>query len=98
MKEKVKITISDPNGKIINKLEGKANAGINSMIWDMRRQPTKEEAAQMRRRRRGILVPPGEYVVTLEVGDKKLTQKALIKKRAGWTIGPKTSESLDPYR
>jgi hypothetical protein len=52
----------------------------------------------MRRRGRGILLPPGEYVVILEVGDKKLTQKALIKKRAGWTIGPKTSDSLGPNR
>jgi photosystem II stability/assembly factor-like uncharacterized protein len=98
VKEKVKITIADSDGKIISRLEGEANAGINSVIWNMRRQPTKEEAAQMWRRRRGILVPPGEYVVILEVGDKKLTQKALIKKRAGWTIGPKTSESLGPYR
>ena len=98
VKEKVKITISDSDGKIISRLEGKTNAGINSVIWNMRRQTTKQENAQMRRRGRGTLVNPGEYVVILEVGDKKLTQKALIKKRAGWTVGPKTSKSMDPHK
>lgn len=91
VKEKVKITITDPYGKVLNQLAGKANAGINRVIWNMRRLPTKEETAQIQgRRRRGILMLPGEYVVILEVGDKKFTRKALIKKRAGWPVGPKT--------
>jgi hypothetical protein len=34
------------------------------------------------------LVDPGEYVVTLEVGANKLTRKALIKGRTGWSLGP----------
>jgi hypothetical protein len=33
-------------------------------------------------------VPPGEYMVVLEVGDKKLTQKAKITKTMGWSLGP----------
>jgi len=33
-------------------------------------------------------VPPGEYVVILEIGGKKLTQKAQITKTMGWSIGP----------
>ena len=90
--EKVKIKITDPYGKEINSLEGTTNAGINSVLWDMRRRMTKEEeeAARMRRRRgpSGLLVLPGEYVVILEVGGKKFKQKARITKRIGWTIGP----------
>jgi hypothetical protein len=36
----------------------------------------------------GGMVDPGEYVVTLELGDKKFAKKAVIPKRMGWAIGP----------
>ena len=80
---------------VFRPLEGKTDAGINSVGWDMRRRMTKEEeeAERIRKLRRdprdpfALLMPPGEYVITLEVGDKKFTQKALIKKRAGWPVG-----------
>ena len=58
----------------------------------MRRRMTKEEEEAARMRRRGdpfaLMVPPGEYVIVLEVGNKRLTRKAKIKKRAGWPVGP----------
>jgi hypothetical protein len=34
------------------------------------------------------LAPLGEYTVTLDVGGRKFTQKAVIAKTQGWTIGP----------
>ena len=34
------------------------------------------------------MVDPGEYTVVLKIGDRELTQKALIKNRSGWAIGP----------
>ena len=87
--DKVKITITDPFGKVIRELEGKGEAGLNTTSWDMR--PRREggpptggfDFATFRRR-----VDPGEYVVTLEAAGKKLTQKALIRGRQGWSIGP----------
>ena len=93
-KEKAKITITDPYGKVFQTLRGSANAGINSVLWNMTRRMTREEIAQMRRSRDPFrrMVPPGEYVVTLEVGDNKLTCKAHITKRTGWPIGPFTEE------
>ena len=92
--EKVKIKITDPYGKEINSLEGTTHAGINSILWDMRRRMTNEEAARMRRGRDPFrqMEPPGEYVVILEVGGRKFKQKARIKKRIGWTIGPAPRE------
>jgi hypothetical protein len=36
----------------------------------------------------GRLVDPGEYAVTLEVGGQKLSKKAVIRGRQGWTVGP----------
>lgn len=87
--DKVKVTITDPYGKIIRELDGKAEPGLNTVLWDMR--PKREggppaggsDFASWRRR-----VAPGEYVVTIEVAGRKWTQKALIRGRHGWSIGP----------
>jgi len=87
-KEKIKITITDPYGKILSQLNGTTDPGINRVHWNMRIQPPEGQSAQDRRRLGRALAEPGEYMVILEIGDKKLTQKALIKKRAGWSVGP----------
>lgn len=85
----VKITITDPYGKEINFLPGTKKAGINRIIWNMRQRVTEEEAEQMRQRYGRVIrnfgrtVTPGEYVISLEVGDKKLTRKAVIRKPPG---------------
>ena len=89
--EKVKITITDPYGKVLNQLNGKTEAGINRVLWNMRIQPPQEPSNQPQRRWERPLAEPGEYVAILEVGDKKFTRKALIQKRAGWSIGPYSS-------
>lgn len=89
--DKADITITDPYGKEIARLEGKTSAGINTVVWDMRPPMAGKERAARRWWMRDVLaqwVPPGEYVVTLEVGDKKLTQKVCITKTKGWSIGP----------
>lgn len=87
--EKVKITITDPYGKILSKLNGKNEAGINRAVWNMRIRRAEDQPSQTTRRRvRSPLAEPGEYVVILEVGSNKLTRKARIKRRAGWSVGP----------
>jgi photosystem II stability/assembly factor-like uncharacterized protein len=86
----VKIKIADPYGKVLAELEGKNEAGLNTTLWNMQpREPGKParpfwEEPEM--------VPPGEYVVTVEAGGKTLTKKAVIKGRKGWTFGPVPSE------
>jgi len=86
LKDSVKITITDPYGKELNRLKGKQVAGMNRVIWNMRQRPTKEEiqARQQRFRRSrepaGKLVPPGEYMIILKAGDKKLTRKVRIRR------------------
>ncbi len=90
-KEKAKITITDPYGKILNQLNGTTDPGINRVLWNMRIQPPEGQSSQAGRRFGRALAEPGEYVVILEVGDKKLTQKAVIKKRAGWSVGPQST-------
>lgn len=89
VEEKVKITITDPYGNEMTSLKGRTKAGLKKVFWNMRRRQTKEEIEERRRRFgragsiRGGLVPPGEYVVTLEVGEKKLTRKVKIRKMPG---------------
>lgn len=78
------ITITDPYGEEINTLKGTAKAGVHKVVWNMRHKPTEEELEQRRlspfrfRDPAGKLVIPGEYVVVLKVGEKKLTRKAKI--------------------
>jgi len=88
---KVNITISDPYGKVLRELAGKQDAGMNSVLWDMRAPRPQGQAIGFAGGGFGPgggMVDPGEYVVTLEVGDKKLTKKALVTKRTGWALGP----------
>jgi flagellar hook assembly protein FlgD len=61
----VKITIADSAGNDVRTLTGPGESGLNRVDWDMtgaRRQP----------------VAPGTYVVTLQAGEMKLTQRAIV--------------------
>ena len=85
VKDEVSVIITDPYGTELNSLKGSQKAGIHKVVWNMYRKWTKEEIEKMRERgqrisgRPGELVSPGEYVVTLQVGEKKLTQKARVR-------------------
>jgi photosystem II stability/assembly factor-like uncharacterized protein len=85
VKDDVKLVITDPYGTELNALTGSQKAGINKVVWNMYRKRTKEEIEKMRERgsrisgRPGALVSPGEYVVTLQVGEKRLTQRARVR-------------------
>ncbi len=80
MKEDVRIVITDPYGKELTSLKGNNKAGISRILWNMQRRLTKEERERAgARRRSSALVSPGEYVVILQIGEKKMTRKALIR-------------------
>jgi photosystem II stability/assembly factor-like uncharacterized protein len=70
-KEKVTLTVVGPEGRTVRTLEGTNKAGINRVALQLggfgfqQGSDTRE-------------IPPGEYDVTLQVGDKKLTQKARV--------------------
>jgi photosystem II stability/assembly factor-like uncharacterized protein len=85
--EKVPVLIKDIGGNELAALEGSGEKGLNRVVWDMRRQLTKDEQDRMgefpRWRRQGELVAPGEYVVVLQVGDKTLQGVAKIRKMPG---------------
>ncbi|MCJ7582795.1 MAG: hypothetical protein MUP98_19940 [Candidatus Aminicenantes bacterium] len=80
----VKMTISDPDGEILYRFTGKSKKGINRAFWNMRRQRDGEQTE--RQSRSGSLVDPGDYIVSLVVGGKILSQKFRITERKGWSI------------
>jgi hypothetical protein len=78
------IEIVDVTGKVVRTLAGATDTGINTVFWDQREPPPPEEEDSSRRRRRGPrlgpLLPPGEYMVRLTVGDEVRTTKLAIEK------------------
>jgi photosystem II stability/assembly factor-like uncharacterized protein len=87
-KDKARITVSDPYGKELAGFNGAGEAGINRVLWDMRLPLPKDTGSPQGAFRQAQLAAPGEYVITVQSGGKKLTRKALIAKRQGWSIGP----------
>jgi photosystem II stability/assembly factor-like uncharacterized protein len=65
-----KIVISDPYGKQIRSLSGVKEKGLHSVVWNMRvpRSQTQPQETSAE----------SEYLVTLELGDQRLTQKARV--------------------
>jgi photosystem II stability/assembly factor-like uncharacterized protein len=82
----VKITVSDPYGQVLADITGPGEAGLNTSQWNMRARQAAGRGARGGNPGGGM-VSPGEYVVTLEAGGKKLTKKAVIRYRQGWTVG-----------
>ncbi|NJD11532.1 MAG: hypothetical protein FIB01_14235, partial [Gemmatimonadetes bacterium] len=64
--DSVTITISDSTGTAVRTLKAPARAGLQRIVWDLRRG-------------REQTYPPGEYAVTLEAAGKRLTQRARVK-------------------
>ena len=65
---KVTVTIANAAGQVVRTIDAPANAGLNRAEWNARGG-------------RAGAVPPGEYTVTLQVGEKKLTQKLAVRPR-----------------
>jgi hypothetical protein len=80
--EKVSILFSGPEGKEIKRFSGQSKAGIHQVIWNLRGRYTRDSSRFQRDTtiaRPRNTVPPGDYLVTLEVGEAKQTQKAVIR-------------------
>lgn len=62
---KVELSIADPYGGPVNRLEGDGDAGLNRVIWEMNDENDEP-------------VPPGEYVVTLRIDDARWMRRVRI--------------------
>jgi photosystem II stability/assembly factor-like uncharacterized protein len=78
-----RVTITDVQGKTMAQLAGPAQAGLNRVQWNM--QVSTGQPPSGRGGRGGgfgaPLAPPGDYLVTLEVGGEKLTKTGRIRER-----------------
>jgi len=89
------IVVADASGQEVARLQGTATAGINTVVWNTRLTGRAGGAGATARgggATRGgagieTLAPLGDYMVSLTVGGKTLTQKATIAKTQGWSIG-----------
>lgn len=78
-KDKITLTVTDVTGKVVRTLESTARAGLNRVFWDMSeggRGPAPGGGLRLGASLR--TVPAGDYTVTLQVGEKKLTQQARV--------------------
>jgi hypothetical protein len=76
--EKPKITISDSSGRSLRTLTGVTARGIHSVVWNMR-QPRQRGRQAQESSQEGPSLGFTEYLVTLELGDAKLTRKAVVR-------------------
>ncbi len=70
----VRVTVADASGKVVRTLTGPQKAGIHRVSSE----PFGFGGGGRRGGQANAAIPPGEYVVTLETGGVKLTQKARI--------------------
>ena len=76
----VKISIADTAGRTIRTLDGTRRAGINRVMWNLTAQPGQggQTAAGFGGRGGAAAVAAGTYIVTLDVGGKKLTKPVTV--------------------
>jgi photosystem II stability/assembly factor-like uncharacterized protein len=94
-KEKVKVTISDKDGKVIRDLDGTKEAGVNRVNWDLRTQSVTEPPQTATETPAGppaaaagggfggftgaLRVEPGEYTVKVAAGKHEQSKTVVVE-------------------
>jgi len=81
--EPVSISISDPSGFKIRSLDGTSRAGLNRVVWDLQADPKHRFSDVDEAYGQTPFVPPGDYKVTLTVGDEKSEKTVKVLPLAG---------------
>src|SRR5262249_35918055 len=68
LEQPAQVTISDAKGEKVIEMKGGKDAGLNRLTWNLK--PAGEG---------GEMVKPGEYTVTVKVGDRTLTKKLTVE-------------------
>jgi photosystem II stability/assembly factor-like uncharacterized protein len=89
-REQARVTITDVQGRTVAQLTGEAKAGFNRVLWNMQVAPAA--GSGVGRGGRGGFgsappVPPGDYLVTLEVGGEKIAKVGRVRERIGVRSG-----------
>lgn len=80
------VTVHDIAGSEVASLAGTADAGMNSVVWDLRAGPAAEGDDWRARMRRFATppLPPGEYRITVKAGDHEASTTGRIRSRHGF--------------
>ena len=73
--EVVKVTLTNADGTTIRALTGTNRPGINRVVWDLQYEPHDRFDNPEARLGQTHFVPPGEYTVTVSVGESKVKKK-----------------------
>ncbi len=84
---KVKITVTDKDGKVVREFDGPGAAGVNRTNWDLRynsaAEPTREQMEAINagygEGPRGPRVEPGKYTIKIKAGTKEATQEVVVE-------------------
>ena len=102
--DEVALTFADADGNIVRRVSGRAgdaatprptsNAGVNRYVWDMRYEGARPVEGESQAGRAAFvpIIPPGDYRVTLQVGDE--TREATFET----ILDPRVSASPEDLR
>src|SRR5258708_21610835 len=84
---KVKISVTDKDGKVVREFDGPGAVGVNRATWDLRynaaAEPTPEQIEAINagygEGPRGPKVEPGRYTIKIRVGSKEATQEVTVE-------------------
>jgi photosystem II stability/assembly factor-like uncharacterized protein len=93
---KVKITVTDKEGKVVREFDGPGAAGVNRANWDLRHNPAAEPTPEQLEAMaagygfgpRGPLVDPGKYTVQVKAGTKEASQEVVVEDDPRIQISP----------
>jgi len=76
-----RVTIADISGRIVAQLGGETRAGLNRVLWNMLAAGAAAPTGRGGRGSPSTIAPPGDYVVTVEVGGEKQTKIGRVRER-----------------
>jgi hypothetical protein len=84
---KVKISVTDKDGRVVREFDGPGAAGVNRTNWDLRYNPAADPTPEQIEAinagygegPRGPKVEPGKYSVKIKVGSKEATQEVTVE-------------------
>ena len=84
---KVKISVTNQDGKVVREFDGPGAAGVNRANWDLRynapAEPTPEQTEAINagygEGPRGPKVEPGKYTIKIKVGSREASQEVTVE-------------------
>ncbi|HEU5182292.1 MAG TPA: hypothetical protein VFW45_16015, partial [Candidatus Polarisedimenticolia bacterium] len=75
--EPAEVSIADSSGFVVRKLDGPSLAGLNRVVWDLQADAKHRFSDPDEGYGKTIFVAPGDYKVTVAVGDEKKSEKTV---------------------